>query len=121
MFKRFDPLKKVSYALDGLGFAWQTQSSFRAILSIDVVVIVLGFLYGLTSYEWVTILVPAVVTLVCEVFNTALEHLCDIFSRGWILSEVGVVKDLSAGAVLLALVINLVVDCVVFYNRFVSP
>lgn len=78
-----------------------------------LVVLVLGFLCSLTVPEWTAVLLAAGLVIVSEALNTALEKLCD-YVQPKHHHDIGRIKDLAAGAVLIASLTALVVGCLVF-------
>ena len=99
--KRFDPLRKGQVALQGLRRAILTDFAvaYKAVVSIVVLTI------GVLQHQWINVSVLLVVTalvLMAEIFNTALEALCDVVEPAH--SEaIGHIKDMAAAAVGLAI------------------
>jgi diacylglycerol kinase len=109
-------LLKFKYAFNGLKFALM-ESSFRIQCWIAAITVVLGYYYKLTLNEWAIISLCIGAVLVAEIFNTAVEQTLDIFSRGWVLDEIKVIKDLAAAAVLIISTVAVVVGCVIFIPK----
>ena len=60
-----------------------------------------GFVLKLTYMEWVTVILCIAAVIITETMNTAAEKICDLHGRGYS-EQIRTIKDLSAGAVLLA-------------------
>jgi len=81
-----------------------------------------GVLIGAAAFrvelaEWAALIFAIVLVLLGEILNTALEAILDIVQPSWH-ERVGVVKDLAAGAVLVAAVGATVIALIVFVPRF---
>ena len=109
MFKFFG----VQYALKGLYVAWKEESNFRFQVCFAVLVVVFGFALNISLLEWGLIIFMIGFVLTVELFNTALEELCDKFTREHD-PHIAKIKDLSAAAVLAASSTALIVGLVIF-------
>ena len=65
-----------------------------------VVVIALGLLFGIKSWEWVVLILCITLVLAAEAFNTAIEFLTDLVSPDYH-PLAGKAKDTAAAAVLI--------------------
>ncbi|WP_294588447.1 diacylglycerol kinase family protein [uncultured Bacteroides sp.] len=106
--------------LRSFGFAWQgikscvgkeQNLSFHLITS--TVVVVAGFLFGITRAEWLIIILCIGVVIAAELFNTAIERLVDLVSPGRH-PIAGQVKDIAAGAVLVCAVAAAIIGLIIF-------
>lgn len=71
---------------------------------------------GLTRLEWIFLLVVIGLVWVAEIFNTAVEELVDLISPQQNPSA-KVIKDLSAGAVLVSAILSVLVGVLIFGPR----
>jgi diacylglycerol kinase len=78
-----------------------------------VLVVIAGIYFSIEDYEWIAILVISALVLSLEVMNSALERLCDLYSTEQD-NRIKMIKDLAAGAVLLAAVFALFIAYVIF-------
>jgi diacylglycerol kinase len=79
-------------------------------------VIIVGFAFSLNFLEWLIILGCSCVVLTAELFNTALEELCNKLHPEKD-SQIGKVKDISAAAVLIAALFALLAGILIFGNK----
>ena len=100
----------------GLVSVFRTEWNFRVHLGLLLVVVVTGFLFGLSRLEWCAVLVVAALVFLAETFNTALEYLADAVHPEM---DPGIrrAKDASAGAVLVAAVAAAAVGAIVFLPK----
>ena len=78
-----------------------------------ILVCALGIYFRLTSLEWLLVAACIVLVMVCELFNTAVERICDLITTE-IHPAVKYIKDIAAAAVLLSSILALITGIVVF-------
>ena len=106
------------YAYDGLKVVWLSEINFRIHVFISMFVFCLGLILKLNTIEWIGILLCVGVVIGAEVFNTAIEHLCDLISKE-IRPEIKVIKDISAAGVLILAIISTIVGCIIFLPKVI--
>lgn len=89
------------YAWKGITHLIRTQRNARIHLAIAAIVIIAGYLLDISTTEWLIVTVCTGMVFSAEIFNTAVEYLTDLVSPGYN-KTAGTVKDLAAGAVLVA-------------------
>lgn len=100
------------YAWAGVRYAVTTQRNFRVHLVAALGVVILGAWLDLSSVAWAMLLLTIGGVLVTEMFNTAAEALVDLVSPDYH-PIAKLVKDLTAGAVLVIAFIAVVVGLIV--------
>lgn len=100
------------FAFAGLWYALRTQRNTRIHLIIAAGAIALGVWLGLPSTQWAVLALTIGFVLVSEMLNTVAETLVDLISPSHH-PLAKVVKDVTAGAVLLTAIISVVVGLVV--------
>lgn len=78
-------------------------------------VIVAGFFFKITEIEWLIVLLASALVLSLEALNSAIERVCDLYSEEKNL-KIKVIKDISAGAVLIAAIFALAIGVIVFWK-----
>lgn len=101
------------YAARGLVALLRSQHNAWIHAAASVAVVALGFYVGLSRLEWCLVVLAMAVVWSAEAVNTAVEALCDVASPE-VHPLVERVKDVAAGAVLLAAVGAAVVGALVF-------
>jgi undecaprenol kinase len=100
-------------AVEGIGTAIIDERNFRVELVIGILTLVASVLLKINTIEMMIIIVCIVLVLVAELFNSALEHLVDLFSPEYHhLAKKA--KDIGAGAVLIISVGSAVIGCLIF-------
>ncbi len=103
-----------SHAWRGLRLAFSTERSFRIQVAVALVVILLVSLMPFSPWERVILLVATSAVLVLELLNSTVERLVDLF-KPRLHPYVRDVKDLMAGAVLVASIFALIVGLMVMW------
>lgn len=98
-------IKASGYSLNGLKETLNNEESFR--LEVMALVIIVGSLFFVPWPLWKKFTLLAVFILIplAEIFNSALEDLCDLVSPEFN-CHIKSAKDKGSAAVLLAIIIN---------------
>ena len=107
--------KSFSFAIKGLVSCIRTERNFRIHLVTALYVTVFSFIMQLTREEWAAVTLCIGAVMGAEIFNTSIEKLCDVLhpQRSEI---IGLVKDMTAGGVLMFAAASAVIGAVVFID-----
>ena len=100
------------YAAQGLGYAWRTERNFRLEVLLGAAALLVTLLL---DADLVPVLLCCALVLSLELVNTALEALVDLVSPTFH-PLARVVKDVAAGAVLIASLLSLAVGATVWWR-----
>ena len=106
-------------AFNGIKVFFLTQTNARIHLLFLVLVIVMGVLLKVSTTEWLIIVLCIGMVFTAEMMNTAIEHLTDLVSPTYN-KTAGIVKDIAAGAVLLASVAAAVAGFWIFLPKLLK-
>lgn len=84
-----------------------------------ICVIVCGIFFNISRMEWIAVSICIGMVLMAEAFNSAIERLTDIVSPEYN-KKAGKVKDLAAGAVLLAAISAATVGLIIFVPKVMT-
>lgn len=103
----FHPVRKIRVALSGMRYAiiYDFAVAYKTLLSILLLV---GCFYHRRWMDFGLVLVVTGMMLVAEMFNTAIEALCD-FIEARHNEKIGIIKDISAAATGISILIWVVV------------
>ncbi len=101
------------HAFRGLGFVIRSEANARIHLVVTLAVVSAGLYFDLTVNEWCSVSLAIGMVLAVEVLNTAIERLVDIVSPEHN-AAAGRVKDIAAGATLVAAICAAVVGILIF-------
>jgi diacylglycerol kinase (ATP) len=82
-------------------------------LTATVGVAIAGFYFDLSTPEWLFLIVAMGMVWTAEAINTAIEFLVNLASPGYN-KLAGTIKDIAAGAVLLAAVFAAIIGLIIF-------
>src|ERR1700730_13631098 len=109
-------IRSFGYAFKGVVYAAATQLNFRIHLVATILAVFLGYALGISVNEWQWIILCIAIVLMAELFNTALEMLTDLVSPEYN-KIAGHVKDMGAGAVVIAAIFALVTGVIIFLPK----
>ncbi|MCB2221966.1 MAG: diacylglycerol kinase family protein [Bacteroidetes bacterium] len=112
-------LDSFGHAFHGILFAVKTQINLKIHLLIAIVVIAVGFFFGISKLEWLIIILVIGMVISAEIFNTSIEILTDLVSPEEN-KKAGRVKDLAAGAVLVSAIAAVVLGLLIFLPKILS-
>lgn len=105
-----------SFAWNGIQEVFKTERNFRIHILAALLVVITGFLLKITRYEWLAICLTIAFVLVSEAMNSAIEKTIDYISPN-IHPAAKQIKDIAAGAVLIAAIVAIIVGIIVFLPR----
>lgn len=112
-------IKSFVYAGKGVKFFFKSQPNARIHAFAAVLAVGFGFLLKISDLEWVSIMMVIGAVLVTEAINTALEELVNFVSPEYN-PKAGIIKDVAAGAVLLAATTALGVGLIIFLPKIIE-
>ncbi|NLA86887.1 MAG: diacylglycerol kinase family protein [Clostridiales bacterium] len=107
--------RSFSFAFRGVLACARTERNFRFHLAVAFYVLLASIITGLTAAEWALVLICIGTVTGAELFNTALENLCDALRPEWNKS-IGVVKDMTAAAVLMFALKSAALGGIIFFR-----
>jgi undecaprenol kinase len=93
--------ERLMFAVNGVGVAWQRESSFRTQIIVTVLAIVVLVVLRPAVVWWAIVGLTIAFVLAAELMNSAFEGLVDHLHPERH-PEIRVIKDMAAGGVLLA-------------------
>ena len=112
-------IHNVRYALNGIKIAWREEFSFKVQTVATVLALLFGWFFGISRTEWLVVILVMGFVFAAEAFNTALEELCDKFKSDPD-PHIAKIKDLAAGAVLIASFTAFAVGAIIFIPRILE-
>jgi diacylglycerol kinase (ATP) len=109
-------IRSFGYAFKGVAYATTSQLNFRIHLVATVLATIAGFLLQISGTEWQWVMLCVTIVLVTEIFNTMIETLVDLVSPDYN-EKAGRVKDMAAGAVVIAATFALVTGLIIFVPK----
>lgn len=112
-------LKSVGYAFKGLFILIKTENAIKLQLAIATMVTIAGFYFNITATEWMIQLIMISVVMSVEGANTAIEYIADFIHPEYH-PKIGRIKDIGAGAVLIASIVAIIVAGIIYLPKIFS-
>ena len=109
-------IKSFRYAFEGLISFFAAEHNAIIHLLITISAVAAAAFFGVSKLEWIAITLVTGLVWVTEVFNTAIEKLCDFVSHDFH-PGIKFIKDLSAAAVLVAAAVALLTGAIIFLPK----
>lgn len=109
--------KSFKYAFSGLLHTLINEPNFRVQLVLSVATVYFGFKYNISNIEWGLLIISNGLLLSAEMINTVVENFIDVLIKDKH-DGAKIIKDVSAGFVLISALVLLIVFLLIFYNRF---
>ncbi len=107
--------KSLSNAFRGVFLMLKSERNFQLEVLALLINIFLIFYLKLSNLDTVLVLSVSFGVLSAEIFNTAIERICD-FIQPEFDRRIGFIKDISAGAVVLMAILSVIVGILVYWK-----
>ena len=112
-------IKSAGFAIEGIIRFFTSERNGRIQAVIAAAVFLAGLLFSISMIEWLFIILFIALVLSLEMFNSALEKLCDKVNPE-IDPQIKVIKDMAAGAVLWSSLISIVAGLIIFIPKIIE-
>jgi diacylglycerol kinase (ATP) len=120
MAKNRTLLHALNNAVEGFIHVLRSERNMRIHFFAAFIILLLAFFFGVQRQDWLTLCLAVCLVLVAEMINTAIEQTLDLLHSRYS-PQVGVIKDISAGMVLVAVINALIVGFFIFARYWKSP
>lgn len=120
--KRFsikDRLKSFIFAFRGIILLFRHEHNAWIHGMAMILATGLGFYFDISRAEWIGVCLSIGMVLAAEAFNTAIEKIAD-FVHSEQNTDIGQIKDLAAGGVLLVSIAAFIVGMIVFAPKIIA-
>lgn len=107
------------YAFNGIWQMAKKEANFKIHIVATFLVILLGLICNLSNIEWLIIVITIGCVMAAELFNSAIERLIDLVHPQQN-KQAGLVKDISAGAVLITAIAAAIIGFVIFIPKIIE-
>ena len=116
-WKNRDLIASLEFALTGIFTAFKEERNMRKHALAAVLAIVFGFIFQISEFEWLFLLLSIFLVFMAELFNSAIENVVDLASDYQFYMRAKRAKDMAAGAVLVISGFALIVGLFVFLPK----
>ncbi len=106
-------MQGLKYAATGLKIAFKEELSFQSQIGFGIFALLLSWYFAISATEFIFIVFMIGIVMAAELFNTAIEEVCDMVKAEQH-PHVAKIKDLAAAAVLVSSFTALLVGCIIF-------
>lgn len=111
--------RNLMFALNGIRLTVSSERHFQYHLVASTLVITAGLMLSISSIEWLFVSSAVFFVLTAEIFNTAIEKLCNEVTTER-KASIKIIKDTAAGAVLISVFYSLIIGTVIFLPKILS-
>lgn len=112
LVRKISRLESFRYAFSGIWYTFRTQRNAQIHLAIAVAILMLGVVLKLNLAEWAILTLTTGFVISVEMLNTVAEAAMD-YATSDFTPQVKIVKDVAAGAVLVAAITAVVVGLLI--------
>ena len=111
-------INSFKYAGQGLRHCITKEKNFQLHCIAAVMAVIVAFMLNISSIEWMIILICITLVIALEMINTAIEHCCNMVQPDYH-PMVKIIKDVSAGAVLITAAMTVVCGAIIFIPKII--
>ena len=109
--------KSLLYSIKGIFWMLKSERNFQLEVFALIINLFLIVYFKLNSTDVALILLVCFLVLIAETINTAIEKICDFVEPNFN-KKIGLIKDIAAGAVILATFLSIIVGVLVYSKYF---
>lgn len=112
-------IKSFGYAIEGIVYSFKKGTHFKFHILALILVLVLGFAYSISSFEWLVVILISSAVIAAEAINTGIEEACDVLHPQHH-PGARLAKHCAAGGVLILSVAAMVVGLFIFVPKILG-
>ncbi|HZW68537.1 MAG TPA: diacylglycerol kinase family protein [Pseudogracilibacillus sp.] len=109
----------IRFALNGIKEAVLKEGNLRIHLIATIVVLAFAFYLKVSLIEWLFLLLAIQIVIITEMLNSVIERIID-YVKPEIHPQAKVIKDMAAGAVLLAAIFAVITGMMIFLPKLIQ-
>lgn len=110
-------LKSFQYAFQGIIRFFRTEHNAWLHLLATAVVITIALIKRVTPTETIALIICIALVWITEMLNTCIEKAMDLITKEYHI-KIKIIKDISAGAVLVAAIAAILIGLIIFIPKF---
>lgn len=112
-------LESFKFAFNGLKIFLKEEHNSRIHLFAAICVLLAGFIFKVSTYEWIAIVFSIGLVFTLEIINSAIENIADFISPEKH-HKIKKIKDLSAAGVLISAITAMIIGLIVFIPKILE-
>lgn len=109
-------ISSFKYAMQGILRAFKTERNLKIHASMMMIVLILGIIFKIAVWEWITCIILFALVIGAELLNTSIEEMVNLLSPE-IRVHAKYAKDIAAGAVLIFAIASAIVGAIIFIPK----
>lgn len=110
-------ITSVEFALTGIQTVFKEERNMRKHVFFGILALLAGFIFQLSRFEWLWLLLAVFLVWIVEIINTVFENVVDMFTDFHFHPIGKKIKDMAAGAVLLASFFAVIIGLILFVPK----
>jgi len=119
-FKNKNFFTAVKNSFLGLKYVFSHHRHFKIQIIFAILILILSYFFNLNIFEFLFIILVIFLVLISEIINTLIEEILN-FVHPHYNDKIKIIKDISSGMVIVAVIFSLLVGIVVFGNKLFLP
>jgi len=111
-------MERFKYALHGIAHVFKNEQNFKIHFLTAIFVIAASIFFKIDQTEWLIIIIAITSVITLELLNSAVEYVCNFVSPEYH-EKIKIIKDASAGAVLITAIGALIMGLVIFLPKVI--
>ena len=116
-FKRLS--SSLKYAFDGLKYAYKNEQSMTVHIVVTILVIMFGFIFEISSYEWIIVVLCIGIMMCVELVNTSIEAVVDLVTKKYD-EKAKIAKDIAAAVSVMFSITSIIVGLIIFAPKIIN-
>lgn len=116
-FKRLS--SSLKYAFDGLKYAYKNEQSMTVHIVVTILVIMFAFIFEISSYEWIIVVLCIGIMMCVELVNTSIEAVVDLVTKKYD-EKAKVAKDVAAAVSVMFSITSIIVGLIIFVPKIIN-
>lgn len=112
-------IRSLRFAINGFWLFFRRERNGQIQGVVALLVIVAGFLFGISRIEWMALLLCTGLVISLEMLNSAIERICNMYTTDFH-PAIKIIKDIAAAAVLWSALISLAVGLMIFIPHLIQ-
>lgn len=104
------------YAIEGIVYSFSKGTHLKFHIIAAIAVFILAFLFSVSVFEWLILILISFAVIAAEIINTAIEETCDVLHPEHH-PKVRLAKHCAAGAVLILSIAAVIVGLIIFLPK----
>jgi len=112
-------ITSVRDCFNGLSFIMANENNFKREIVLAIITLIASYFLEVSKHEFIIIILVIALVIVCEIFNTAIEKVVDLYTKEY--NEIArIAKDVSALAVLTMCFFAVIVGVIIFVPKIIE-